>query len=158
MATINKTTPDVGNRLGATPWGNVAAFRYTLETDSAGKVIQSDGAAALGAGDTVRLGTLPAGYRYVDPIAKVTKALTATTTATVGFAYKDGVDDSSASEGAAAFVTGITSAVGVHRGNVGRDAPLLQKDAWLTITTAVAAQDAKAKVEIVVLGIAEGVR
>ena len=158
MATITKTVPDVNNRLGATPWGNVAAFRYTLQTDAAGKVIQSDGAAALAAGDTVRLGTLPAGYRYVDAIVKVTTALKATTTATVGFAYKDGVDDTAAPQGAAAFVAGVTNAVGVHRGNVGAASPLLQKDAWLTITTAVAAQDAEAAVEVTVFGVAEGVR
>ena len=63
MATITKLgIPDPSNQLGASPYGNLTAFRYVLETTSTGAVKGGDSTAAVASGDTVKIG---------QPIAKV---------------------------------------------------------------------------------------
>lgn len=156
MATITvKGRQSANNRLGATPWGNVTAFRYTLALDSAGKVVGGDSANAVTSSDTVRIGLLPEGFRYFDCVARVVNAAKANTDMDVGFAYADGVDDTSAPQDADAFIDGAdVDAVATLRAN-GALPVKLQKEAWL-IASFTVNQDEASELEFIVLAIAEG--
>ena len=82
MATITKLgIPDPSNQLGASPYGNLTAFRYVLKTVASGAVEGGDSTAAVGSGDTVKIGILPAGFRLIDSEVIVKTGLTATITA-----------------------------------------------------------------------------
>ncbi|MFA5386794.1 MAG: hypothetical protein WC322_00145 [Candidatus Paceibacterota bacterium] len=161
MATITKKlTKNASNRLGAAPWGNMAAFTYKLETNSSGAVIGSDAAqgSSTPAGTVIRVGILPAGFKLVDFKATVGTAMTTTITADVGFAYVDGVDDSSVPQDADYFVAAGATTVGVLRQATTVPQVTLPKDAWLTVTTAVAANAKASSIELIVLAVAEGVK
>ena len=66
MATITKTQKDPRVSLGSTPWGNLTALRYLVQTNAAGAVLGSDSSAAIAANDVIRVGPLPAGFRLID--------------------------------------------------------------------------------------------
>lgn len=158
MATITKTDKDAKVRLGSTPWGNLTALRYVLETNASGAVVGSDSSAAVASGDTVRVGVLPAGFRLVDSEIIVNTGLTATITAKVGFSYTDGVDSTDVPQDDDFFGTGLDVATAARLRNATTNVSVtLPKDAWLTLTTAVAANAKASKLEIIVFGIAEGV-
>ena len=107
MATITKKNPDSGVQLGNTPWGNLSALRYVVKTNASGAVINSDSASAVAANDVVRLGHLPAGFRFVDSHVVVATGMTATVTGDLGFSYKDGVDDTAVPQDADYFGAGL---------------------------------------------------
>lgn len=161
MATITKKlTNDANKRLGATPWGNVAAFTYKLETNSAGAVIGSDASqsASTPSGSVIRVGVLPAGFKLADFKAAIATAMTSTITVDVGFAYVDGVDDSSVPQDADYFVAAGATTVGVLRQATTVPQVTLPKDAWLTVTTAVTANAKASSIELTVFAVAEGVK
>lgn len=158
MGTITKTDKDAGVRLGSTPWGNLTALRYVLETNADGAVINSDSAAAVGAGDVVRVGPLPAGFRLIDSEVIVAVGMTATITADLGFAYADGVDVAAVPQDADYFGAALNVAAAARlRNATANPSVTLPKDAWLTLTTAVAANAKASKLEFIVFGIVEGV-
>ncbi len=67
MATITKLgLQDPANQLGASPYGNLTAFRYVLKTIASGAVEGGDSTTAVASGDTVKIGLLPAGFRLID--------------------------------------------------------------------------------------------
>lgn len=51
-------SPSIHNNLGITPYGNLTALHFVLETNAAGAVINSNSAAAVALGDVVCIGTL----------------------------------------------------------------------------------------------------
>ena len=159
MATITKLgIPDPSNQLGASPYGNLTAFRYVLETTATGAVKGGDSTAAVASGDTVKIGLLPAGFRLIDSEIVVKTGLTATITAKVGFAYADGVDSTDVPQDDDFFGTGITVATaGRYRNATSNPSVTLPKEAWLTLTTAVAANAKASELEIIVFAINEGV-
>lgn len=159
MATITKLgVPSPANQLGASPYGNVTAFRYTLATNASGAVIGGDSTAAVASGDVVKIGILPAGFRLIDSEAIVKTGMTATVTASLGFAYADGVDSTAVPQSANYFGAGITVATaGRYRNATSNLSATLPKDAWLTMTTAVAANAKASEIEIIVFSINEGV-
>lgn len=159
MATITKLgRQDPANQLGSTPYGNVTAFRYVLTTNASGAVIGGDSTAAVASGDVVKIGVLPAGFRLIDSELIVKTAMTATITASVGFAYVDGVDVTAVPQSASQFGAGITVATaGRYRNATSNTSPVLPKDAWLTMTTAVAANAKASEMEFIVFAINEGV-
>ena len=61
MATITKTQKDPRVSLGSTPWGNLTALRYLLQTSATGAVLGSDSSAPVAANDVIRAGRLPSG-------------------------------------------------------------------------------------------------
>lgn len=159
MATITKLgLQDPANQLGASPYGNLSAFRYVLKTNASGAVVDGDSASAVGSGDTVKVGLLPAGFRLIDSEVIVKTGMTATITADMGFAYADGVDDAVVPQDDDYFGDGIDVAAAARLRNA---RPLssvtLPKEAWLTLTTAVAANAKASELEIIVFGINEGV-
>ena len=93
MATVTKSNVRFQKHLGGTPYGNACKHNYTFATDASGVLVGGDQATALIATDVVNLGILPAGLELHDALAIVSDAFTALTTADIGFAYVDGVDD-----------------------------------------------------------------
>ncbi len=159
MATITKLgIPDPSNQLGAAPYGNLAAFRYVLKTVASGAVEGGDSTTAVASGDVVKIGLLPAGFRLIDSEVIVKTGMTPTVTAKLGFAYADGVDSTAVPQDDAFFGTGLTvAAAGRLRNATTKTSLTLPKEAWLTLTTAVAANAKASELEIIVFAINEGV-
>lgn len=159
MATITKKYPDAGVHLGSTPWGNFTALRYALKTDAAGKVIGGDSISAPAVNDVINLGHLPSGFRFVDSQVNVVTGMTATLTGDLGFAYKDGVDDAAAPQDADYFGAGLNLAAAARlRNATSNPGVVLPKDAHLTLTVKTVANAKASEIEVVIFGIAEGVK
>lgn len=158
MANITKLSKDAKVRLGSTPWGNMTALLYSLATNAAGAVIGSDSTAAVAAADVIRLGKLPAGFRFVDSQVVINVGMTATITGDLGFAYVDGVDDANVPESANYFGNDLDMATAARLRNATTNkSVVLPKEAWLTLTTAAAANAKASDIEATIYGIAEGV-
>ena len=156
MAIVTSTSKH-RNQLGATPWGNLNALMFTLQTNVAGGATDADSAAPLAVGDKVRLGVLPAGSTLVDSQAVVSTALTAAVTGNLGFEYVDGVDDAKVPQDAAYFGAALDLATAARLRNATAKAPVtLPKDAFLVLTTAGAANDKAGRVDVVVQAISTG--
>lgn len=159
MATITKLgLQNPANQLGSTPYGNVTAFRYVLTTNASGAVIGGDSTAAVASGDVVKIGLLPAGFRLIDSEIVIKTAMSATITAKVGFAYADGVDVTAVPQDDDFFGTGLVmSSAARLRNATANTSVALPKEAWLTMTTAVAANAKASEMEFIVFAINEGV-
>lgn len=92
MATIKKLRYQDDATFGGVPYGNTTSRSFNLTTKANGAATNSDTAAAIGDGDSVVLGLLPAGMLLQDAVATVSDAFTALTVGKLGFAYTDGVD------------------------------------------------------------------
>lgn len=157
MATITQKQ-NTSNNLGAAPDGNLAALHYVLATNAAGAAINSNSTAAIAVGDVVRLGVLPAGFKLVDSQVVVQTGLTAAVTGKLGFAYADGVDVPAVPQDDDYFGAGLAlSAAARLRNATTNSAVTLPKDAYLTLTTAGAANAKAGRVEVTVLAVIEGV-
>ena len=159
MATINKKNVDNGVQLGNTPWGNLSALRYSLKTNAAGAVVNADSAAAIAVNDVVNLGHLPAGFRFVDCQVLVSTGMTAAVTGDLGFAYKDGQDEAATPQDADYFgaALNLDAAERLHSASANQSV-VLPKDANLTLTVKGAANAKDSEIEVVIFGIAEGVK
>lgn len=91
MATITKKRLQDANNFAA-ECGNAVVQRYNLTTNSSGAALFADSTSAIGNGDKVRIGILPAGMCLDDAMFIVSDAFTALVTADIGFEYVDGVD------------------------------------------------------------------
>jgi len=142
MATVTKKYLPQEQQFGGTPYGNGTTLQFNLTTTAAGAVSNGDSTSAVGIGDVVRMGILPAGARLHDALAIVSDAFTAATTAKIGFAYVDGVDSTSVpQDDDYFFVAGLaTNALGRTRSTNTGVAPItLPKDAYVILTNAGAA-------------------
>lgn len=159
MATIKTKNANSGVQLGNTPWGNLSALRYPLKTKATGAVINSDSNAAIAVNDVVELGHLPAGFRFVDSQVVVVDGMTATVTGDLGFAYQDGKDDTAVPQDADYFGAGLNLAAAARlRNATANPGVVLPKDANLTLTVKGAANAKASQLEVVIFGIAEGVK
>lgn len=157
MATITqKSTNDASVRLGSTPWGNLAALTYTLETDSSGVVIGGDAAAAPTTSDVVNIGVIPAGFTLTDFKAVVRTAMTSTATLTLGFAYVDGVNSTAVPQDDDYFAAAAASTAGVLRQTTTVKQVTLPKDAYLTLKIGTLANAKAAAVDFTVFAVATG--
>lgn len=157
MATITQSQ-SAHNNLGVTPYGNLTALHFVLETNATGAAINSNSATAIALGDTVRLGVLPAGFKLVDSQVVVQTGMTAAVTGKLGFAYVDGVEGIAIQQDDDYFGAGLTLSAAARLRNVTTNSAVtLPKDAYLTLTTAGAANAKAARVEVTVLGIVQGV-
>lgn len=155
MATITKLgVTDKANCLGSTPYGNTVTFRYTLKTNASGAVINGDSSAAIGIGDVVNVGIIPAGFSIVDSQLIIKTGMTSLVTASVGFVYADGVDVEKVPQNAAYMGAGLvmSSAARLRNATVNSGASL-SKDAWLTLTTAGAVNAKASEIEFLVTAI-----
>lgn len=157
MATITQSQ-SAHNNLGVTPYGNLTALHFVLETNATGAAINSNSATAIALGDTVRLGVLPAGFKLVDSQVVVQTGMTAAVTGKLGFAYVDGVEGIAIQQDDDYFGAGLVLSAAARLRNVTTNSAVtLPKDAYLTLTTAGAANAKAARVEVTVLGIVQGV-
>lgn len=155
MATITQSQ-SAHNNLGVTPYGNLTALHFVLETNATGAAINSNSATAIALGDTVRLGVLPAGFKLTDSQVVVQTGLTAAVTGKLGFAYTDGVDVAATAQDDDYFGAGLVLSAAARLRNVTTNSAVtLPKDAYLTLTTAGAANAKAARVEVTVLGIVQ---
>ena len=152
-------SPSIHNNLGITPYGNLTALHFVLETNAAGAVINSNSAAAVALGDVVCIGTLPAGFKLVDSQVVVKTAMTASVTGNLGFEYVDGKDvTGDAAQDADYFGAALVLSSAARLRNVtANHAVTLPKDANLTLTTAGAANAKASRIEVTVYGIVQGV-
>lgn len=156
----NPGTPE----FGGTPYGNSQVRHFVLETNAIGAAVDGNSAAAIGATDTVVLGTLRAGMRLDDALAIVSDAFTATITGDLGFIYADGVDDTqvlATKEGRPYvpqdadyfFADLAVAAVGRTRANnTGVKPVTLPKDAYLVWTNQVAAHASVGRADFLIYG------
>lgn len=154
MPTITKNRYQDSQNFGQTPYGNLTVLEYGVTTTATGAVVGSDSAAAPLAGDVIRLGILPAGFRLHDSLTVVNDAFTASVTGTLGFAYVDGVDSTVVPQDADYFnaAAAINTAGRYPASNTAVVPVTLPKDAWLTLTTGGATHNTAANAVILVTG------
>lgn len=153
MATVNtKQMPYQAGISG--PYGNGWKKKFTFQTTAAGVAVNTDKATAVAIGDVVRLGIMPAGVELHDALAIVSDAFTALTTAKIGFAYVDGVDDASVPQDDDYFFAALaTSSAGRTSANNTAVRPVrLPKDAYLILTRAGAADASVGVMDLIVEG------
>ena len=157
MATYTKKQ-SYARRLTGAPYGDMIALSdFNLTTSAAGIPATSDATAALGVGDIIRLGIIPAGTRLLDYIGTISDAFTATSTFDLGFAYVDGVDSTAVPQDADYFASGVSLAsTAVVRKATVTPPVTLPKDAYLILTNKVAAQSAAGVADFVIVGQAVG--
>lgn len=152
MATVTKKRLAEG-QIGGVPYGNVSALRYALKTNASGAALDSDSASAIGLGDKVIVGILPAGFNLQDSTMVVSDAFTALVTADIGFEYVDGVDSAAVPQDADYFGAAVTlHTAGRYRQATAVRPVTLPKDAYLTVVTAGAANAAVGVLDVVVNG------
>lgn len=140
-------------QFGQTPYGNLSALAFQLVTAAGGGATNADSSAALAIGDVVDLGPLPAGMRLDDCQIIVSDAMSASVTASLGFAYEDGVDSTAVPQDAAYFGTGLAlSSAARLRANSSKALKTPVKPARLILTIAGAANAEAAKIDVVVTG------
>lgn len=153
MATITKKRLQDANNFAA-ECGNAVVQRYNLTSNTSGAAVNSDSTSAIGNGDKVRIGILPAGMCLDDALFIVSDAFTALVTADIGFEYVDGVDSTAVPQDADYFGTAITlHTAGRYPADNAAVRPVtLPKDAYLIVTTAGAANAAVGVLDVVVWG------
>lgn len=159
MATITLKNvahiPQEGN--GVAPWGNMLALQYNFTVNASGVIVASDKATAVGDGDVVRLGILPAGLQLVDMVRIISNAFAGSTTDKIGFQYVDGVDSTAVPQDDDYFSGATTSAATAITRKTAVTAPVtLPKEAYLILTSAGAAQSEAGVMDIFILGIPKG--
>jgi len=159
MTTVNTNYMNSSHQFGGTPFGNRSQLDFNLTTDASGIATKTDLTTAIGSTDVIRLGVLPKGFRIDDCIATVSVAFAGSTTCSLGIQYVDGVDLASPNaQDAAYLIAGSTSlaSTAIIR-KTGIKAPItLQKDAYLILTMAGAAQTTTAVLDVSVLGVLTG--
>ena len=157
MATITrKRNPLVFG--GASPFGNLTALAFTLETNATGAVVDSNSTAAVASGDVIELGLLPCGMRLDDAQVFITTAMSDEVTGSLGFKYADGVDSEEVPQDAAYFIdAGELSSVARLRAD-GTKLVTLPKDAILTLTTGGTANAKVSDISVVISGELTGPR
>lgn len=155
MATLTrKRIVDKSVNVSA-PYGNLLSFLFTMALSAAGVYTDSDKKTAVGIGDVIRVGILPAGFRIQNAIIAISAAFTATSKFKIGFAYVDGVDSATVPQSDTYFST-LLDAPTVGRSGIttGTSRPVtLPKDAYLIITNTVAAQATAGVIDITVDGV-----
>jgi hypothetical protein len=157
MATVNTYAMTQAKQFGNSPFGNATKLPFNLTTNASGVALNTDQSTAVQIADVIRLGILPGGLTLQDVQITISDALDASTTGSLGFAYKDGVDSTAVPQDAAYFCSGLaTSSTGVSR-KTGVKAPVvLPKDAYLIWTVAGAAYGSVGVIDFVVEGIHTG--
>jgi len=139
------------------PSGNASRMLFSMGT-VAGVVSDSDATAALGSGDTVKLGILPAGMTLTGGMGAVSDAFTASSTAAIGFAYCDGVDVAAVPQDADYFFAALAldAQSRTAANNLAVNPVTLPKDAYLVLTHSAHTQDTTGRLNVIVDGILTG--
>lgn len=153
MATITKKRIATDGQFGGVPYGNQSVLPYTLKTNASGAALDSDTTAAVGNGDKVILGILPAGMVLQDAVAIVSDAFSASVTVDIGFEYVDGVDSTAVPQDADYFFNDLALSATSRTRQTTVVAPVkLPKDAYLIATTGGAANAVAGVLDVLVKG------
>jgi len=159
MATIKKLRYQDDAPFGGVPYGNTTIKSFNLTTKANGAAVNSDSTSAIGDGDSVVLGLLPAGMVLQDAIATVSDAFTALTVGKLGFAYADGVDSTEVPQDDDYFFATATLTLhtaGTYR-KVAATAPVrLPKDANLVLISSGAAHASVGVADFRIVGVLGG--
>ena len=153
MATITKKKVlTEGGFGGITPYGNALRLPFSFETNASGVYVNSDAAAAVGAGDKVRIGVIPAGVRVNGALAIVSDGFRATSTGKLGFEYVDGVDSTDVPQDDDYFFAALDLATAgrTHANNTAVRPVVLPKDAYVILTNQVVAQNVAGQLDLLV--------
>ena len=158
MTTINKNYELSQQQFGGVPFGNQTVLFFNFTTNASGVLVDSDLTTAIQSGDIVRLGVLPAGFKLVDDTVIISDAFSASTTASLGFQYVDGVDVTATPQSATYFASAVASdATSVAR-KTEKNAPItLPKAAYLILTVGGAAHGSVGIMDIMITGVLTGV-
>ena len=159
MATIKKLRYQDDAPFGGVPYGNTTSKSFNLTTNASGAAVNSDSAAAIGNGDSVVLGLLPAGMVLQDAIATVSDAFTALTVGKLGFAYTDGVDSTEVPQDDDYFFAAATLTLhtaGTYRKVVATAPVRLPKDANLVLISSGAAHASVGVADFRIVGVLGG--
>lgn len=159
MPTVTKKNahnlPDPG--FGGVAYGNMFALSYAFATNTSGIFVDSDKATAVGDGDKVVLGKIPAGTRLVDMIAVISDAFTATIDFDIGFEYCDGVDVAAVPQDDNFFAAAADAGAAAVLRKATTTAPVtIPKDAYLILTSTNAAHASAGRIDIDIIGIIGG--
>ena len=158
MATITKKTA-FDRAMNGAPYGDLTALVFRMQTNASGVLTGGDATAAIGDGDVVRIGKIPAGTKLLDSVVTISDAFTASSTYKMGFQYVDGVDVTAVPQDDDYFTAASTalSSVAVQRKATTTAPVTLPKDAYLILTNAGAAQAAVGILDAVIIGQVVGI-
>ena len=150
----------VGAHIGASPDGNETSLEYVIYSNASGIIVDalgnlnSNDASAPASADVIRLGVIPQGFRIDDIDMIVTTAASASTTASIGFLYTDGVDVTAAPQNATFGFSAKTTAATAYLRMDQPNAPItLAKDAYLVATIGGASWAKACQITIMVHGV-----
>lgn len=157
MTTVTKANALKAPAFDGVPFGDAALYPFNFTTIANGIFGVSDLATAVQSGDVIRLGILPTGLTLVDCTVIISDAFTSSTTASIGFAYIDGVDSTPVPQSATYFASALaTDATGITRKTAVTAPVTLPKAAYLILTIGGAAHAAVGVMDIVVSAIVTG--
>jgi hypothetical protein len=157
MATVTKHYLGDANQIGNAPYGNLSSLHFKFETNSSGVLANSTQTTAVLNGDVVNIGILPKGFKPTDCVVYISDAFAGSTTASIGFKYKDGVDDTAVPQDDDFFAAALsTASTGISRKTNVTPPVVLPKDAYLTLTIGGANHSAVGVLDIVVMGESTG--
>lgn len=146
---------------GNSPYSNSFVESFQFITDAQGDFVNSDfPATPVADGRVIRLGKLPAGLELHSAILSVSDAFTASTTCSIGFAYVDGVDDTSVPQDADYFVkagAALSAIAMLGSNNEAVSRVTLPKDAFLILTNATL-HASVGRADVIVFGKMRGVK
>ena len=153
MPTIKSKNKFLTHYYGATaPYGNMSVLTYYIDTNDIGALIHSDTDTAVNTGDVIDIGELPEGFCMTDAQVFVMTGMTATATASLGFAYEDGVDDADVPQDAEYFIAGADVATAGRLRADGSKLVILPKTARLILTMGRASNDKASSIRVAVTG------
>lgn len=149
-------------REGTAPFSKTYVESFQFITNASGRFLNSDTpGAAVGDGDVVRLGVLPAGLELHSALLSIGDAFTASSTCKIGFAYADGVDSTAVPQDDDYFIkagASLASVANIGSTNETVSRVVLPKDAYLILTNAGAAQADAGRADVIVYGKLVGVK
>lgn len=154
MPTIKSKNKFLTHYYGATaPYGNMSVLTYYIDTNETGALIHSDTDTAVKTRDVIDIGELPEGFCMTDAQVFVMTGMTATATASLGFAYEDGEDDADVPQDDEYFLkAGADVATAGRLRADGEKLVILPKTARLIMTMAGASNAKKSSMRIAVSG------
>ncbi len=156
MATVTKKRLTQAQQHAA-PYGNRFGQAFRYQTNASGVYVDSDLATAVQVNDVVRIGVLPAGLLIFGGEAIVSDAFAASTTADIGFLYKDGVDSAAVPQSATYFHSVLSTSATGRTASIASAPVRLPKDAYLVLTRKGAADSAVGILDYVVDGELTGI-
>lgn len=156
MATVTKNRLPAARQFSS-PYGNVWADTFNYTANASGVAADSNAAGATAVNDVVRIGLIEAGTVLHGSEVIISDAFTASTTADIGFAYVDGVDDTAVPQDAAYFFAAVsTASVARINSNVAKAPVRLAKDAYVVLTRKGANDASVGILDLVVRGVKDG--